>query len=494
MKKIILLSLFVLSLFISAQEVQPNITEEKIRLLILPSTAGERYEEIATQVTGIVASEATRLGRFVIIDRSQLEAIMNEQALQLSGIINDSDVVEIGKITAAKEALLINVYNFNQKGVPPDDDDDDDDDDGKGFGLIGEIAKSIVDATIDKVMEDVERYPNNIQTVINGDVRKLNLETGQSLSSFSINISHTGGNKGKSMNKALNSLALQVSLELREMYLLTSQVLDVRGREVILLLGRNLGINKGTRFAISSPSTKRQVGDYEIDIPGRRVGFVKVTELSQNANRGLILRNWEPIEPGFIAVESTGRIMAGSLSLKYGSGSSDMGLDLTGYFNPLGQTGGSVFFGLGTIKDSYDEIDFSLRFGIDLYFRLINTIPFSLAGSVSLPIQFPIRDDDEGNKVSAVLFSPVIGGRAEIMLSSNMDLIATLGYCPSSQLSKWDYSEDDDDKSNSIPAEWDDGVGPKFDSSGLYFNIGFRFLIFDSGIKAPSLSEMSRFW
>ena len=109
MKKIILLSLFVLSLFISAQEVQPNITEEKMRLLILPSTASERFEEIATQVTGIVASEATRLGRFEIIDRFQLEAIMNEQALQLSGIINDSDVVEIGKITAAKEALLVNV-------------------------------------------------------------------------------------------------------------------------------------------------------------------------------------------------------------------------------------------------------------------------------------------------------------------------------------------------------------------------------------------------
>ena len=78
---------------------------------------------------------------------------------------------------------------------------------------------------------------------------------------------------------------------------------------------------------------------------------------------------------------------------------------------------------------------------------------------------------------------------------TGQNLIATLGYCPSSQLSKWDYSEDDDDdESNSIPAEWDDGVGPKFDSSGLYFNIGFRFLIFDSGIKTPSLSEMSRFW
>ena len=70
MKKIILLSLFVLSLFISAQEVQPNITEEKVRLLILPSTGSEPYEEIAIRVTAIVATEATRLGRFEVIDGS----------------------------------------------------------------------------------------------------------------------------------------------------------------------------------------------------------------------------------------------------------------------------------------------------------------------------------------------------------------------------------------------------------------------------------------
>ncbi len=491
MKKVLRPLILFLPLLLTAQE----ITTEKQRLLILPVSEGDNNESIASQVTGVVASEATRLGRFEIIDRNMLESIMNEQALQLSGIINDSDVVEIGKIASAQEALLVNVYSFNQKGVPPEDDEDEDDDDDDG-GLLGEIAKSIVDAAIDKAMEDVERYPNNIQTVVRGDVRKINLETGQSLSSFTINISHTGGNKGESLRKALNQIALQTSMELKEMYLLTSQVLDVRGREVILLLGRNLGLRKGTMFAISSPSTKRTVGDYEIDIPGRRVGFVKVTELSQDANRGMILRNWEPIEPGFTAVESTGRIQAGGMSLRYGTQSPEMGLDFIGYINPMGRMDCALTIGLGTFQDSREETDFSLRFGLDFAYRMINTVPFSLSPVIIFPASIVFKRDDaeDANSVTSVLFNPAVGGRAEIMLKSNLDLVATVAWSPSSQLSKWRYSEEEDDETEYYSAEWDHRGAPGIDAAGLYFNIGIRFLMFDSPLKTPSLAEMSRFW
>ena len=504
MKKIILLSLFVLPLFISAQEVQPNITEEKMRLLILPSTEIEQYQEIADRVTAIVASEATQLGRFEIIDRTQLEAIMGEQALQLSGIINDSDAVEIGKIAAAPEALVVTVLTYSQKGVPPEDEEEEDKKDRKKAresGLFGIIAKGVVDAIIDKELEDVERYPNNIQTVLSCRVHKIDLETGQSLDAFSIGAEHTGGNKGASLKKTLNIATWKVARELRELYLLSSQIVDVRGREVILLLGQNIGLKKGTLFSISSPSTKRTIGEREITIPGHQVGIVEVTELSQDANRGRVLRKWAPIEPGFPAVESTGGILAGGLGIKYGTGSTDMGLEFAGYINPLRRFGGSVFFGLGTLKDSRNDTDFNLRFGGDIYFRLINTIPFSLAASLSLPFNIVFRADDgekigeDKHTVNSIMFSPVAGGRFEIMLNSKTDLVATVGYCLTSNMSKWDYSEkDDDDESKSYSAVWDPQLSaPSIDPTGLYFNIGLRFLIFNAGIGIPSFSDLRNF-
>lgn len=495
MRKASILSILILPLVLMSQEVAPEITLEKMRLLILPSSA-EKYQDVAGQVTAIVASQATKLGRFEVIDRNNLEAIMDEQALQLSGIIDDEQVVEIGRIASAPEALLVTVLNFGQKGVPPDDDDDDEEDD-DDHGLFGEIVKDVVDAAIDKSLEGVERYPNNIQTTIDCDVRKIDLETGQSLDAFSINASHTGGNTTASLNSALGQVKFRVSHELRQMYLLASQIVDVRGRDVILLLGKNMGLKKGTMFAINKPSAKRLIGEREITIPGRQVAFVKVTDMSGDANRGRVLRRWATIEPGYPAVEATEKIMAGGLGLKYGSGSPDMGLELAGFFNPLGRGGGSLFFGLGTLKDSYGDIDFNLRAGADFYFRLINTIPFSLAGTVSLPLNFAIRSDDENNTVSAVMFNPLVGGRAEIMLGAKMDLVATVGYCPGSHMSKWRYSEEDEDEdeTNSYPAVWVDGTGPKFDPTGLYFSLGLRFLIFDTGLPdMPSLGQMSDLW
>ncbi|NQU27443.1 MAG: hypothetical protein HQ528_04070 [Candidatus Marinimicrobia bacterium] len=501
MRKSFILSLLVLPILLAAQEVQPKITTEKMRLLILPSTSETDYQDIADRVTAIVASKATQLGRFEVIDRNNLESIMDEQALQLSGLINDEEVVEIGKIAAAPEALLVTVLNFGQKGVPPEDEEDEDKKDRKKAresGLLGIIAKEVVDAAIDKKMEKVERYPNNIQTTLSCEVRKIDLESGQSIDAFTLNVEHTGGNKTASLNKVLNQASWRVSQQLKELYILSSQIVDIQGRNVILLLGKDMGVKKGTMFSVNSPSSKRTVGNKSITIPGHQVGIIEVTDISVDANQGRILRNWETIEPGYPAVESTGRIMAGGLGIKFGTGSPEMGLDLAGYINPLGRLGGSVFFGLGTLKDSRDDTDFSLRFGVDMHFRLINTIPFSLAGYLSLPLNFVMRSDDDpedSHTVSAIVFGPIVGGQLEFMLSSNMDLVASVGYCMKSDISKWDYSEDDDDdESQSYPAFWDDDLGaPDIDLTGLYFNVGIRFLLFGAGSELPSLSELQNF-
>lgn len=501
MKKLSLLLAVALPLLLAAQEITPEITLEKKRLLILPSAGGDDIESIDSKVTAIVAGEATALGRFEVIDRNNLKSIMDEQALQLTGIINDSDVVAIGKVAAAPEALIVTIFNFGQKGVPPEDEEEEDEKDRKEArkaGLLGIIAREVVDAAVDKALEDVERYPNNIQTTLQGEVRKIDLESGQSLASFSISVEHTGGNKSASLSKALSQVSWRVSQQLRELYLLTSQVVDVRGREVILLLGRNMGLKKGTLFAINTPDNRRTIGGREITVPGRQVGFLEVLELSQDANRGRILRKWEPIEPGYTAIEATGGIMAGGIGLKYGSQSPDLGLDFSAYFAPLRKFGGSAFFGLGTLVDSRDDTDFNLSFGGEIYFRLINTIPFSLAGSLSLPVNVAFRSDDadESHTATSLVFSPVIGGRAEIMLNAKMDLIVSAGYCLTSNQSAWKYtvSDDDDDEEDvTYPAEWDERGAPKFDTTGLYFNVGIRFLMFNVGAGMPSLSDLPDF-
>jgi curli biogenesis system outer membrane secretion channel CsgG len=96
-----------------------KITEEKERLLVLSVDRGEGAQSIESTVTSLVSSEAVNLTRFEVIDRNQLERILSEQKLQMSGIIREDEVVRYGEVSSADEALIVSILSFGQKGVPP---------------------------------------------------------------------------------------------------------------------------------------------------------------------------------------------------------------------------------------------------------------------------------------------------------------------------------------------------------------------------------------
>ena len=86
------------------------------------------------------------------------------------GIVDNDKAVEIGKIVTADEALLINMQMFEQKGIPPKEKDEDDEETSEKIGLVGWVIKEVVKAEISKATADVEKYPNNIQTIIDCQV------------------------------------------------------------------------------------------------------------------------------------------------------------------------------------------------------------------------------------------------------------------------------------------------------------------------------------
>ena len=99
-----------------SQEIEPEITMERKKLIIL--TGEEKDKEITEKIYQIASSTATQLNRYNVIDRSQLDRILQEQKLQHSGVVDQDQAIEIGKVAAANQALFIQVHNFGQKGVP----------------------------------------------------------------------------------------------------------------------------------------------------------------------------------------------------------------------------------------------------------------------------------------------------------------------------------------------------------------------------------------
>ena len=235
------------------QELDEDITLEKKWLMILPASQ-EKHGPVADKVTSIIADAATSVGRFEVIDRNLVDEILEEQAFQMSGIVSDEQVVEFGEMAAAEEALIINIVHFGQKGVPKPKkgDDDDKDDDDKDETLFSWVVKKTVTAAVDNTKSAKEKrqleLENNIHTIINANVRLVNVETGISEKSFKLGASHTGGNRDASLEKALSNLNLQVHSKLKELYMITSEVMEVDGKIISILSGENLGLEKGDFF------------------------------------------------------------------------------------------------------------------------------------------------------------------------------------------------------------------------------------------------------
>ena len=115
---------FIICIFLSfgqSQKIQPEITNKKQRLIILPSEKGDDESSIQYQLVEIVAAEATQLGRYNVFNRQDLKKIFEEQALYMAGVINDSSIIEFGQIAGAKEAMLIKLIQFDQHGIPKPD-------------------------------------------------------------------------------------------------------------------------------------------------------------------------------------------------------------------------------------------------------------------------------------------------------------------------------------------------------------------------------------
>lgn len=486
MRVITILLFFILSSQIISQEIAPEITLDKQKLVIL--SGDTENSEITDKIYQITSSSAAKLKRYDIIDRNQLKRILSEQKFQHSGLVDQEQAVEIGKVAGANEALIIQVNIFGQKGVPTISQDENEDENEPNTGLFGWVFKEVVKAEIDRNMENVERYPNNIQTIIDGDISLLNVETGQSIDAFSFNVDYTGGVKAKSLSNALKLVRDQISNELKKLYQLSSEILDVKDNEVTLLLGKNMGVQSGTVYEISTLDERKVVRSREIILPGKQVGLVEVKSVSVDASRGKILRKWDEIKPGYQARELAGNIFAGGIGLNYGFNPEDIRLKVYGVFQPLNRFGADIYGEIGMVKDSRQDYDFHFGFGFSLNYRLIHSSLFSLGPTFNIPLNFHIRGDDGIDNITHIVFLPIINPRlglqTEIMLSPKMDLLIRAEYIfRSANIGEWRYTEEkqvqnennQEEVKETLFANWD-GPYPEINYQGWTITFGIRII------------------
>lgn len=71
--------------------------------------------DLGKEISDIVVKELVQDGTFSVMERKQLESIMAEQKLAISGLVEPSSAAEIGRILGVQAVLLGNITQLNLK-------------------------------------------------------------------------------------------------------------------------------------------------------------------------------------------------------------------------------------------------------------------------------------------------------------------------------------------------------------------------------------------
>ena len=480
-KKLTIFFIMLIASQIMGQEFDEDITLEKKPLVVLP--AKNHYNKnIADKIITIISNQAVSIGRFNVIDRNIVEDILAEQEFQLTGMVDNDQIIEIGNLATAKEALILDIIHFDQKGVPKEEEEEEEEKENNT--LFTWFVKTVVKETIKNYRKpDSTQLENNIHTELKGNITMVNLVTGSSEYSFSINAEFTGGNRAASLSKVLDQVTNQIRMKLKGLYMIASEIIEISGSHVTILSGKNLGLKKGAMFEVSSKNRTKTYKGKEITIPGKTRGLLRLTNVGPDASQARVVRKWRPIKSGHRAYELKRPAQVADIVFSYYP---DNKYQLCGRFwiVPFNHLSASINLLAGSVKDSRNKMNGFIGLGTDLNYTVFSKFGVTGFTSLSLPALFPFRYDDDNHLVSSILSDPTITANLSIQINSKTDMVFSKNYIHSTLHGPWQWRKDTgrkDDEGKKVtetePAVWNDAP-PEIKLSGSYFSISVRIFNF----------------
>jgi len=79
---------------------------EKMRIVVMDLKPTAVPEKTAKTVSNMIRNDMINLGSFVVVERAQIDAILNEHALQSTGCTDQACTVEMGRLLSAQKMLV----------------------------------------------------------------------------------------------------------------------------------------------------------------------------------------------------------------------------------------------------------------------------------------------------------------------------------------------------------------------------------------------------
>ena len=95
--------------------ISSSVFAEKMRIAIMDFKAKGVSRSIANNVSELIRGEMINTGKYIVIERSQMDQIIKEQGLQQTGCSEVSCAVEVGRILSAQKILVGSVMKIGIK-------------------------------------------------------------------------------------------------------------------------------------------------------------------------------------------------------------------------------------------------------------------------------------------------------------------------------------------------------------------------------------------
>ncbi|PLV62505.1 CsgG/HfaB family protein [Brachyspira pilosicoli] len=225
---IIFIILFCSNLFsqIVKNEISEKYIKENIAVFEIQDVSTGYSKDLGKKVTTLIENSLTRMKRFNIVDRENLDKYLKEMELQLTGI-TDEQVIEMGKIYGYSKAITGKITHSSTRY-------DYDSDDGTGTIYANvDLVLQIVDVSTTKIL-----YSSKV--------------SGSSY--YSIDRYPSQAFRDAAIDEACNDLVYKVSAKMRNIFKITLKISDITDGNIILLAGYDHGLTKNTRFKVYSKS------------------------------------------------------------------------------------------------------------------------------------------------------------------------------------------------------------------------------------------------
>lgn len=222
---------------------------ERVSVLGFSGMMQEEYKETAVnKLTALLV----KIDRFEVVERAELDRILDEQYLQSTGLVAEEQAVEVGKLLGVKLAFI---------------------------GSINRLAASW------------DRESRKYKAEAGITVKIIDVESGKILQIMEEDGYASDYNYRNALHKAIeSSIGTNLAYKIRESFTIRSEVFKVEEGTVYFLDGSRQGVKKGMRYYILRPE-ELSLYDWEMGPEfafKKRVGLVEVVDVLENLSKAKI--------------------------------------------------------------------------------------------------------------------------------------------------------------------------------------------------------------